>query len=202
LDLFPCGTGSLGENPVQFFGRVTAASLASSPPWRHRLLRLNSALAFPVTTAHGRPLSVVVSHSLVHVGELHGGCKARAVASAPLVAVRGFLTSSVWLLVADRGGWRYFAAVSAVRDNVRRRRLRHRHRATTWLAADCGGWLSSAGLLRCDSSSEDGASDYLGLLAWRQESFARVEQHGDVGLRLGHGCSLEALGSGATPPLS
>ena len=49
---------------------------------------------------------------------------------------------------------------------------------------------------------KDGASDYLGLLAWRQEPFARVEQRGDVGLRLGHGCSLEALGSGATPPLS
>ena len=146
--------------------------------------------------------SVVVSHGLVQVGELHGGCKACAVAFAHLVAVRGFLTSSVWLLVADLGGWRYLAAVSAVRDNVRRRRLRHRHRATTWLAANCGGWLSSAGLLWCDSSSEDGASDYLGLLAWRRESFARVEQRGDVGLWLGHDCSLEALGSGATPPLS
>ena len=50
--------------------------------------------------------SVVVSHGLVQVGELHGGCKARAVAFAPLVAVRGYLTLSVWLLVADRGGWR------------------------------------------------------------------------------------------------
>ena len=49
---------------------------------------------------------------------------------------------------------------------------------------------------------EDGASDYLGLLAWRREPFSRVVQRGDVGLRLGHGCSLEALGSGATPPLS
>ena len=165
-------------------------------------MRPNSALAFLVTTAHGRPFSVVVSSGLVQVGELHGGCKVRVVASAPLVAVRGFLTSLVWLLAAGRGGWRCLAAVSAVRDNVRRRRLRHRHRATTWLAANCGGWLSSAGLLRCDSSSEDSASDYLGLLAWRRESFARVEQRGDVGLRLGHGCSLEALGSGATPPLS
>ena len=165
-------------------------------------MRPNSALAFPVTTAHGRPLSVVVSHGLVQVGELHGGCKARAVAFTPLVAVRGYLTSSVWLLAADRGGWRCLAAVSAVRDNVRQRRLRHRHRATTWLAANCGGWLSSAGLLWCDSSSEDGASDYLGLLAWRRESFARVEQRGDVGLLLGPGCSLEALGSVATLPLS
>ena len=49
---------------------------------------------------------------------------------------------------------------------------------------------------------KDGASDYLVLLARRRESFARVEQRGDVGIRLGHGCSLEALGSGATPPLS
>ena len=56
MDLHPCGTGSLSENLVQFFGRATAASLASSPPWRRRLLRPNSALAFPVTTAHGRPL--------------------------------------------------------------------------------------------------------------------------------------------------
>ena len=202
MDLHPYGMGSLGENPVQFSGRVTAAPLASCPPWRHRLLRPNSALALLVTTAHGRPLSVVASSGLVQVGELHRGRKARAVAFAPLVAVRGFLTSSIWLLAADLGGWRCLAAVSAVRDNVRRRRLRHRHRATTWLAADCGGWLSSAGLLRCDSSSEDGASDYLGLLAGRHESFARVEQRGDVGLRLEHGCSLEALGSGATLPIS
>ena len=45
-------------------------------------------------------------------------------------------------------------------------------------------------------SLEDGASDYLGFLAWRWEPFVRVEQRGDVGLWLGHGYSLEALGSG------
>ena len=106
LDIHPYGLGSLSENPVQFSGRVTVAPLASCPPWRHRLLRPNSALALLVTTAHGRLLSVVVSSGLVQVGELHGGCKARAVAFAPLVAVRGYLTLSVWLPVADRGGWR------------------------------------------------------------------------------------------------
>ena len=177
-------------------------SLASSLPWRRRLLRPNYTLALPVTTAHGRPLRWWCRTVLCRLASFMGVCKACVVAFAPLVAVRGFLTSSVWLLAADRGGWRCLAAVSAVRDNIRRRHLRHRHRATTWLAADCGGWLSSAGLLRCDSSSEDGASDYLGLLARQRESFARVEQRGDVGIRLGHGCSLEALGSGATPPLS
>jgi len=45
-----------------------------------------------VTTAHGRPLSVVVSSGLVQVGELYWDCKARAVVFAPLVAVRGYLT--------------------------------------------------------------------------------------------------------------
>jgi hypothetical protein len=32
------------------------------------------------------------------------------------------------------------------------------------LAVDWGGWLSSAGLHLCGTSSEDGASDYLSLL--------------------------------------
>ena len=59
--------------------------------------------------------------------------------------------------------------------------------------------------------SEDGASDYLSLLAWRQEPYAQVEQRGDVpyaqveqrgDVDLGRwpGYSMEALGSGAPLP--
>jgi len=59
-----------------------------------------------VESVLGRPFSVVVSSGLVQVGEVHEGCKARAVAFASLVAVRGYFTLSVWLLAADRGGWR------------------------------------------------------------------------------------------------
>jgi hypothetical protein len=72
-----------------------------------------------------------------------------------------------WRLAAAHSGWRCLANVSAAGDNVGGWRLRQRHRATTWLAADCGGWLNFAGLLRCGSSLEDDASDFLGVLAWK-----------------------------------
>jgi len=66
-----------------------------------------------VASVLGKPFSVVVSSGLVQVGEVHEGCKAHAVAFASLVAaalaslvaVRGYLTLSVWLLAADRDGW-------------------------------------------------------------------------------------------------
>jgi hypothetical protein len=38
--------------------------------------------------------------------------------------------------------------------------LQHRHHGMTMLAADYGRWLNIAGLLRCGTSSEDGASNF------------------------------------------
>ena len=74
----------------------------------------------------------------------------------------GFRTVLVWSLAADSGAGVCLEIVSAVWDSVGRRRLRHWHRGTTWLEADYGEWLSSAGLLQCGASPKDGASDYLG----------------------------------------
>lgn len=62
------------------------------------------------------------------------------------------------------------------------RRLRRRYRGTTRLAADCGGLLSFAGLLQCGTSSEDGSSDFFGLLARRRRLCERAEQHSKVNL--------------------
>ena len=52
----------------------------------------------------------------------------------------------LWLLAADRGGWHCLATVSAVWDDVGRRRSRHQHSGTTWLAVDRGELLITDGL--------------------------------------------------------
>lgn len=62
-----------------------------------------------------------------------------------MVATRDCCTVVGWLLAVDYGGWRCLATASAAWDCVLGRRLRQRHRGTTWLAADRGGFLSSAG---------------------------------------------------------
>ena len=48
---------------------------------------------------------------------------------------------SVWLLAADRGGWRFVATASAVWDCAGGRRSQQRHRGMAKLAADCGRLL-------------------------------------------------------------
>lgn len=72
------------------------------------------------------------------------------------------LSLSGELLAADRGGWCCLATVSAVWDYIE-----GRYHETTRLAADCVGFLRFAGLLRCDTSSEDSASNYFDLLTQR-----------------------------------
>ena len=51
-----------------------------------------------------------------------------------------------WLLAADRGGWCCVATVSAAWDFAEGWRLWLQHHGMTWLAADCGGLSSLAGL--------------------------------------------------------
>jgi hypothetical protein len=45
----------------------------------------------------------------------------------------------------------------------------------TWLAADCGGALSIAKPIQCDTTSEDSASDFLGLLVLQRWLCVRFE---------------------------
>jgi hypothetical protein len=127
----PAARGSLGENPIQFSRRAIAAPLESSPPWRRRLLRPNSAVALLVKTVQGRPLSVAVQRGMVQVGELHGVAK--------LVCWRSQLWWQPGIVARCWCGCWQRTAVAGVawqpsvraRDSVGRRRLRHRHRVTT-----------------------------------------------------------------------
>ena len=54
--------------------------------------------------------------------------------------------------------------------------LWYQHHGTTRLAVDYGGLLSLARATWCGTTSEDDASDFLGLLLWRQWLDARVKQ--------------------------
>jgi hypothetical protein len=109
-------------------------------------------------------------------GKLEGCCRAHAKAVAVLVAGRGCHMVAGWLLAAYRGGWRCLAIVSAAWNCIRGRRLRQRHRGMTRLATDRGRLLSLAGPTWCGTMSEDGASDFLGLLLWWRWLGARVKQ--------------------------
>jgi hypothetical protein len=72
----------------------------------------------------------------------------------------------VWLLAADHGAWCCLAIVSAVRDCVVGRCLRHRQLVLTWSAANRGGlcstWLYPPGAIH---HQKDGADNILGFLA-------------------------------------
>ena len=153
-------------------GQGTAALSASCPFWRCRLLRPSSVCGF------AGPLSIEVQPGSTSLsrGKLEGCRRALAEAITDLVAARDCRLVAGWLRAADCGGWRCLATVSAAWDCVVRWRLRQRHRATTGLAADCGGLLSLAGATRWGTMSEDGASDFLVLLFWRQWLNVRVKQ--------------------------
>ena len=86
--------------------------------------------------------------------------------------------------------------VSVVWDCVERWHLRHRHRGTTRLAADCGGLLSLAGATRWGTTSEDGASDFLVLLLWRRWLDVRVKQRDEVNLQRRLGGLRRSEGAG------
>ena len=53
-------------------------------------------------------------------------------------------------------------------------------RGITRLAADCGGLLTLAVASSCGTTSEDGTSDFPGLLLWRRWLDVRVKQRGEV----------------------
>jgi hypothetical protein len=110
-----------------------------------------------------QPVSIIPSR-----GKLEGFCQAHVEAIVVSVAARGCHMVACWLLAADHVGWRCLATVSAALDCVGGWRLRQRHRGTTRLAADRSGLHSLARATRCGAVSEDGASDFLGLLLWRR----------------------------------
>ena len=151
-----------GFSSLSAFGRATAAPSASSPPWRHRFLRPNSACSIA---------GVVIVHGWLPPVARHGG-RCRSVARWGLPSpggggqyYAGCQGSShgcwFWLLATDHSGGHCMAIVSSARDCVGGRRLQQRHQGKTRFAADRGGLLSVARRLRCGTSSEDGADDNL-----------------------------------------
>ena len=94
---------------------------------------------------------------------------------------------SLWLLAVDRGGWRCVAIVSAVWDDVKGRRLRHRHQGMTWLAADRGGLFSLAELSGALHRRKTAQATSLACGHGGGDYISRVKQGDEVGLwwRLG-----------------
>ena len=94
---------------------------------------------------------------------------------------------SLWLLAADRGGWRCMATVSAAWDDVKGLRLRQRHQGTTWLVADRGVSFSLAELSGALHRRKTAQATSLACGHGGGDYISRVKQGDEVGLwwRLG-----------------
>jgi hypothetical protein len=120
---------SLGKNPCPA-GRAIAVPLASSPPWRRRLLRPRSAVVMLVPCYGSTTVTILLC------GGQEGGCLPHIWGSRLLVGSKG---SSFWCYIANLQ-WTTAAAgivamASAVRDYV------EGQERTTQLATNCSGFF-------------------------------------------------------------
>jgi hypothetical protein len=123
----------MGENPVQ---------LLDERRRRHWVVPSLEASSLETTLGLGDgPLSTAASAGLAAPPcGVPNGCLLPHVGAATFLLVfRGRRLVAFRLLAVGHDGWRCYAIVSAVWNNVREWRLQHRQPGMTWLAAAHGG---------------------------------------------------------------
>jgi hypothetical protein len=148
---------SLGENPV-LLGRATAAPLASFPSWRRCLLGSHLAAEI-LAPCHG-----YFGGTTLSCCRQKGGCPPHVWSSGFLVGAEGSSCCCCFGCLQRTATGSIDAMVSEVQDNVDWRHLWHQQRGRLGSQRIAAGGFNIAGTTWCGTTSDDDASDFLGLL--------------------------------------